>query len=91
MSRNSQPKNKEVNKTSRTNRGKVKKLNGKEKIRKHIADINDVITDEDILNVKVEHYIERPTSDEALPGPGESKGGREEGTNEEKTSWDVID
>ncbi len=63
------------------------------KIKKHIEDINDVITEEDIANVKV------PGEEDSLPEPPAEK--EEEKKDEEKgklagdgkpiTPWDVID
>ncbi|MER3499042.1 MAG: hypothetical protein C4308_10620 [Chitinophagaceae bacterium] len=74
-------------------RHRNKSLTGKEKIRKHVSDINDEITDEDILNVNVDHYIEYPSDEEnsAEQARREKGGEEEEGTSETKTPWDVID
>ena len=63
------------------------------KIKKHITDIKDVITEEDIANVKV------PGDEEDLPvAPAEEKDeeredekGRLAGQGKPITPWDVID
>jgi len=69
------------------------------KIKKHITDIKDVITEEDIANVKV------PGEEDPLPVPAPErkaeKKNEDEKTDEEKgklagegkpiTPWDVID
>ncbi len=62
----------------------------KNKIKKHITDIKDVITEEDIANVKV------PGEEEELPvSPTEENKDKEKGrlAGEGKpiTPWDVID
>jgi len=62
------------------------------KIKKHITDIKDVITEQDIANVKV------PGDEDDLPVPptekdekkGEEKG-RLAGEGKPITPWDVID
>lgn len=67
----------------------------RKKIKKHITDIKDVITEEDIANVKV------PGEEDALPvAPAEEKDEKEK-KDEEKgrlagegkpiTPWDIID
>lgn len=63
------------------------------KIKKHITDIKDVITEEDIANVKI------PGEEDPLPAPPAGK--EDEKKDEEKgklagegkpiTPWDVID
>lgn len=63
------------------------------KIKKHIADIEDVITEEDIANVKV------PGEEDDLPvAPSEEKDEKKEeekgrlvGEGKPITPWDVID
>ena len=61
----------------------------KNKIKKHITDIKDVITEEDIANVKV------PGEEDDLPVlPAEEKDGekgRLAGEGKPITPWDVID
>lgn len=64
----------------------------KNKIKKHIHDIKDVITEEDIANVKI------PGEEDSLP-PREDEGGEIEEETKKKppaegkpiTPWDVID
>lgn len=59
----------------------------KNKIKKHINDIKDVITEEDIANAKV------PGEEDALPEPREEKDEKKEVPSEGKpiTPWDIID
>ena len=60
----------------------------KNKIKKHINDISDVITEEDIANAKV------PGEEETLPAqPEEEKKDKKEIPGEGKpvTPWDIID
>ena len=65
----------------------------KEKINKHLSDINDVITEEDIANVKVpgeEEPLPPRLSDRDYEKKDDDKG---ENLTERKpiTPWDVID
>ncbi len=64
----------------------------KNKIKKHIHDIEDVITEEDIANVKI------PGEEDTLPAPQDEGDEREDETKKELpgegkpiTPWDVID
>jgi hypothetical protein len=69
----------------------------KEKIRKHLTDINDVITDNDIKNAKVPGKEKSPAKRKRIKKPGLAEGikkpGIAEGTKTEgnpPTSWDVV-
>ncbi len=63
----------------------------KNKIKKHLSDINDVITEEDIANVKV------PGDEDSTKPPGANEGKDEKETLDEKaedkkiTPWDVLE
>ena len=64
----------------------------KNKIKKHIRDIKDVITEEDIANVKI------PGEEDTLPLPADEGAEMEKETKKELpgegkpiTPWDVID
>ncbi len=59
----------------------------KKKIKKHIHDIKDMITEEDIANAKV------PGEEDNLPEPPKEEEKKEEPPSEGKpiTPWDIID
>ncbi|MGK2862517.1 MAG: hypothetical protein ACSLE0_11315 [Chitinophagaceae bacterium] len=62
----------------------------KNKIKKHLSDINDVITEEDIANAKV------PGEEDPITPPGDYKEKSEKENLDEKTEdrpitpWDVV-
>ena len=86
MPRNNQPPRR--SNSTRT----TKPLTGKEKVRKHIADINDQISDDDIKNVNTESYINYPSPDEDPNVVAKKeRGGEGEGTAKTKTPWDIIE
>jgi hypothetical protein len=63
----------------------------KRKIRRHIRDINDVITDKDIKNAKVPGLEETPPS---LPGKVDKKQPKnivDDKPGNPVTPWDVLD
>lgn len=65
----------------------------KKKIKKHITDIKDIITEEDIANVKVpgeEDTLPAPPTDEKDETKDGTKG-RLAGEGKPITPWDVID
>jgi hypothetical protein len=61
----------------------------KKKMQKHIKDIKDVITEQDIANVKIPGD-EEPLSHPAKEETGEKKDGIA-GEGKPATPWDVID
>jgi hypothetical protein len=87
MSRKPQTKTSENPRSSR----RAKKLNGKEKMRKHINDINDQITDEDIRNVTIEPYLEYPNEQEGSEEDRRKNNNGDRGdTSEQTTPWNVV-
>jgi hypothetical protein len=60
----------------------------KEKIRKHLTDINDVITDNDIKNVKVPGNEKSTPKRKRVKKAGKAEGSKTEGNP--PTSWDVV-
>lgn len=72
---------------------KKKSTKLKDKVRKHITDINDVITDEDIRtsipdNAEINKEIERKTQE--LDENAKVNEGNKKGDGEPLTPWDVI-
>ena len=65
----------------------------KNKIKRHINDIKDVITEQDIANVKVPGEEEEPPalSEEEKDEKKEEKKAGNPGEGKPITSWDVID
>jgi hypothetical protein len=72
----------------------------KERVHRHLNDINSKITDEDIRNVRTELEIRsqgpvtRPTNtakNSKRTRPGKSKKQNKPGTDKQITPWDILD
>lgn len=61
----------------------------KEKIRKHLTDINDVISESDIKNAKVPGNENPPLKRKRTKKAGKAENAKTEGNP--PTSWDVLD
>jgi hypothetical protein len=64
----------------------------KERVRRHIRNRNDVITDDDIKNVKIDLSIPHAPGEEPLPIPDDKQRPKDEDKDHTYiTPWDVLD
>lgn len=73
---------------------KKKTVSAREKVRKHISDINDVISEDDIRNVTVDKKDEERTiekKEDMLEENSKMNEGNQKEGKKSITPWDVLD